>query len=76
MVGAWDKQRVASGCPPVGGSGGGRALGQYVMRHTRLLAALCNARVGAAAFERSVEGVPCAVATPEEETEALGGLAA
>jgi hypothetical protein len=73
MVSAWDRQRQASGCSPVGGTGGGKALGQYAMRHTRLLAALCNGGVEASAFERAVEGVPCLVATSEEEERVMMG---
>lgn len=71
MVSAWDRQRQAAGCSPVGGTGGGKALGQYAMRHTRLLAALCNAGVEAVAFERAVEGAPCLVATSEEEERVM-----
>jgi hypothetical protein len=71
MVQAWGAQRQARGCSSVGGEGGGPALGQYTMRHTRLMAALCNHGVPAEAFGLAVEGVPCAIGSVEEERAAL-----
>jgi len=71
MVRAWDAARGALGCAPVGGGGGGAALGQYAMRHTRLLAALCNAGVHPPAFAAAVAGVPCSIASAEAEAAAL-----
>jgi hypothetical protein len=72
MMRAWDRQRRASACPAVGGGGGGPALGQYALRHARLLAALCNARVDPRDLERAVAGAPCAVGSDAEEVRVLG----